>query len=156
MPAFSKPYRNLETEKPLNKAHLLREISSRTHIRETIVEEILTTFREVATEEIVNKGKFNFFGLFSIDNFFTKETKTGFGLVPARRRLRAKISDRVKKLWNGKERENNTDAFAFLELMERYGEAKGNELRDSIGLLPNIAPTAEKTGNPLLDDDDDY
>lgn len=156
MPAFSKPYRNLEEDKPLNKSHLLREITARTHIRETVVEEILTTFREIATEEIVNKGSFNFFGLFSVDNYFAKESKGGFGLSPAGRRLRAKISDRVRKLWTGKEREGLSESLSFAELSERYGKETKNELRDSIGLLPSDSSVISQTGNPLLDDDDEY
>lgn len=157
MPAFSRPFRNVEVEKPLNKETLLREISARTHIREKVVDEVLTTFQEVATEEIVNKGKFNFFGLFSVDFTMVKATQTKFGFSPARKRLKTRLSARVLKLWNGKQREGFDSQLTYSELQERYGDnAKTDDLRSSIGLLPDENPGRPLTGNPLLDDDDEY
>lgn len=157
MPAFSKPYRNLESDKALNKEALLREIGARTHVRETVVDEVLTAFREIATEEIVNKGAFSFFGLFTVSFYNTKATQTNFGFTPARKRLKTKLSSRVLKLWNGKQREGLDDRLSFAELQERYADsAKGNDLRASIGLLPTETPGKQLTGNPLLDDDDEY
>lgn len=159
MPAFSKPYRNLETTKSVNKHKLLQEIAARTQIKDSVVEEVLTTFREIATEEIVNKGKFNFFGLFSVDNFQTKEARTGFGFVPARKRLRTKLSDRVKKLWNGKLREGNENYLSYEELVDLYsdsGESSSRrDLEKSLGI--SVSPVQEQkiTGNPLLDEDDE-
>lgn len=157
MPAFSRPFRNLETDEPLKKAHLLREIAARTNIKESIVDEVLSTFREVATEEIVNKGKFNFFGLFSVDNSFIKAIRTGLGHeVPARQRLRTKLSDRVKKLWNAKQKSGDAQKLSFMELMDLYANSEVNDVRSSIGLLPSAGTATQITGNPLLDDDDEY
>jgi len=154
MPAFSKPYRNLQQEKPIYKAELLREIAARTLIKENIVEEVLETFKQVATEEIANKGAFNFSGLFSVSSYNTKEVDTGKGIIPARRRLRARLSDRVKKVWNGRFRAGVTEPETYEEFKERYLQPAGNELRDSIGLLP--PEKTEVASNPMLDDDDEY
>lgn len=154
MPAFSKPYRNLEKETPVNKAELLREIAARTYIKESVVEEVLETFKEVAAEEIANKGKFNFSGLFSVSSYHTKEVNTGKGIVPARMRLRTKLSERVKKIWNGRVRAGVTDFETFEDFKENYLNPNPNDLRASIGLLEDESPGAAL--NPFLEDDDEY
>lgn len=153
MPAFSKPYRNLEQEKPLYKAELLREIAARTYIKESIVEEVLETFKQVATEEIANKGAFNFSGLFSVSSYDTKAVTTSKGHIPARKRLRTSLSDRVKKIWNGRVRAGMEDFENYEEFKERYLDSSGAQLRESIGLLePEKKSVAH---NPMLDEDDD-
>lgn len=154
MPAFSKPYRNLEQDAPVYKAELLREIAARTYIKESVVEEVLETFKQVATEEIVNKGAFNFSGLFSVSSYHTKEVNTGKGIVPARMRLKTKLSDRVKKIWNGRHRAGVKDFETYEECKDRYLNPNANNLRASIGLLEEEAPTLGV--NPMLEDDDEY
>ena len=153
MPAFSKPYRNLEQDEPIYKAKLLREIAARTYIKESVVEEVLETFKQVATEEIANKGAFNFSGLFSVSSYHTKEVNTGKGIVPARMRLRTKLSDRVKKIWNGRARSGVKDFETYDEFKERYLNPGLSGRRAEIGLLEEAPQVAV---NPMLEDDDEY
>lgn len=153
MPAFSEPYKNLETTTPVRKAQLLREIAARTYIKESVVEEVLESFKEVATEEIINKGSFTFSGLFSVRGYEAKATKAGFGYVPARTRLRVRLGDRVKKLWNGRQKAAPGAYETFKEAKENYLDSTGSDLRDSIGLLNDVS---DQPVNPFLEDDDDY
>lgn len=153
MPAFSKPYRNLEQDEPIYKAKLLREIAARTYIKESVVEEVLETFKQVATEEIANKGAFNFSGLFSVSSYHTKEVNTGKAVIPARMRLRTKLSDRVKKIWNGRAKAGVKDFETYDEFKERYLSSEANDRRAAIGLLDETPAVAV---NPMLEDDDEY
>ncbi len=155
MPAFSKPYRNLTQEKPLYKKELLREISARTFIKEGVVEEVLETFKQIATEEIVNKGEFNFSGLFSVGNYHTKESNTGKAVIPARQRLRTRLASRVKIIWNARFSNGVTEPESYAEFEENYLKKENNALRDSIGLLDSIDEKHESS-NPMLEDDDEY
>lgn len=153
MPKFSEPYRNLTHQGPFRKGELLREIAARTFIKESVVAEVLETFRNVAIEEIVNKGEFNFSGLFSVTTYEAKATQTPLGFSPARRRLSARLSDRVKKIWNSRFRAGVTQAESYQELQSRYLDKTVNSLRDSIGLLE---PEKTSAYNPMLDDDDEF
>ena len=157
MPLYSKPYRNLEQSEKLRKAELLREITSRTSVREDIVELILETFKEVATEEIVNKGEFTFSGLFSVRNHPVKAIRTGIGFVAAQSRLSIGLGDRVKRIWKRRRESGQTEPESFEEMREKYLESDGEPtLRDRIGLLgENDEKPFDASYNPMLDDDDD-
>jgi len=159
MPLFSKPYRNLEQEEALRKAELLREIAARTYIRENVVELVLETFKEVATEEMVNKGEFNFAGLFRVRSYRTKQANTGIAVIPPQRRLSIRLGERVKNIWKAKIKAGIEEPETFEEMRENYlNEGGARSLRESIGLLNDERPTRSEDAlyNPMLDDDDDY
>lgn len=145
MPIFQNPYKNLQSDEPLNASGLRREIAARTHVNEAVIGLVLETFKEVVTEEIVNKGTFNLAGLFAVKNFPTKETVTPKGTIPARNRLSIRLNDRVKKLWNNKLKTGVVGKKSYKELLDDYN---------------NATPAANKTSatfsNPMLDDDDEY
>lgn len=123
MPYYIEPYSNLNHELPINGSQLKSEISARTLIKAEVVDIVLKTLKEVAAEEIVNKGAFNFAGLFAVRNYSTKETVTPKGVIPARLRLSVRLNDRVKKLWNFKMKAGITEALTFDELMDGYSKA---------------------------------
>lgn len=159
MPLFSKPYRNLEQSEAIRKAELLREIAARTTIRENVVELVLETFKEVATEEMVNKGEFNFAGLFRVRSYKTKQADTGLAVIPAGRRLSIRLGERVKLLWKAKIKAGVEEPETFEEMRENYLTNNGNtSLREEIGLLDETKPANEpgEFYNPMLDDDDEY
>lgn len=143
MPLFRTPYKNVEDSEPLSGRALRQEIAARTLVKESVVDLILDTFKEVATEEIVNKGSFSFSGLFSVKNFDTKETVTPKGVIPARKRLSIRLNDRVKKLWNFRFKHGITEPKAFEEMLEDFNQLKAPEERQQGPL------------NPMLEDDDD-
>lgn len=145
MPIFQKPYRNIETEEPINGGALKREIASRTHVNEAVVTLIIDTLKEVITEEIVNKGAFNFSGLFVVKNFPTKETITPKGTIPARNRLSIRLNDRVKKLWNSKLRSGSKEQKVYKELLE-----------DHNSITPAVSQIDRSASNPMLEDDDEF
>lgn len=169
MPVFQEPYRNLTHGDRIDGAALKREIAARTHVNVAVVELILETFKEVATEEIVNKGDFNLAGLFQVGNYPTKETVTPKGTIPARLRLKLRLNDRVKKLWNGKLNATDDDRKSFQELMEDYNDRGAKPKIVAPTTKPAFAfPSPSKTleepvsidteagaFNPMLEDDED-
>lgn len=145
MPLFQKPYKNLESDAPLNGGALKREIAARTHVSEAVVDLVIDTLKEVVTEEVVNKGSFNLSGLFVVKNFPTKETVTPKGVIPARNRLSIRLNDRVKKLWNSKQKSGDPENKSYKELLEDHNNATRSA--DQI---------AGPSSNPMLEDDDEF
>lgn len=159
MPLFSRPYRNLEQEEPVRKAELLREIAARTTVRESVVELVLETFKEVATEEMVNKGEFNFAGLFRVRSYQTKEANTGIAVIPPQKRLSIRLGERVKRIWKAKIKAGIEEPENFDEMRENYLSGdEARSIRNEIGLLNSEQPSSsdDRFYNPMLDDDDDY
>lgn len=145
MPIFQKPFKNLESDTPLNGGALKREIAARTHVNEAVVSLIIDTLKEVVTEEVVNKGSFNLSGLFAVKNFPTKETVTPQGTIPARNRLSIRFNDRVKKLWNNKQRSGSTTPKSYKELLEAHNS-----------VAPVVSQINGPSSNPMLEDDDEF
>lgn len=145
MPIFQEPYMNLKKEEPLNGGELKREIAARTHVTAAVVDLIIDTLKEVATEEIVNKGSFNFSGLFAVKNYQTKATVTPKGEIPARPRLSIRLNDRVKKLWNNKIRSGATGKRSFEELLASFKSG-----------APALTENVHTISNPMLEDDDEF
>lgn len=145
MPYYNKPFKNLESTSPLTTAELRSEIAARTHIDAGVVELVFDTMREVVTEEIVNKGAFNFTGLFRVKNFQTKPRDTPLGHVPGHPRLSIVLSDRVKKLWNSRLRNGIIENRSFGELIEDFNQA--SQADDQIN---------GQASNPMLEEDEDY
>jgi len=145
MPQFQQPYKNLTVDEPLKADGLKREIAARTLVNVGVVDLVLDTLKEVVTEEIVNKGSFNFAGLFAVKNHPTKETVTPQGVIPARNRLSIRLNDRVKKLWNGKLRRGAVEKKSYSELLEDYNNG-----------TPEAGQISGPASNPMLEDDDEY
>jgi len=145
MPQFQQPFKNLGAKEPLKADGLKREIAARTLVNVAVVDLILDTLKEVVTEEIVNKGSFNFAGLFAVKNHPTKETVTPKGVIPARNRLSIRLNDRVKKLWNSKLRRGSTENKSYADLLDDYNNG-----------TPEASQISGPASNPMLEDDDEY
>lgn len=164
MPIYRKPYTNLDQTTPLDSKTLTREISARTNIRPDTVKEILDSFAEVATEEIVNKGYFRFDKIFTVKSFFQKGVRLTLGESPERMKLSIRLNHSIKKLWKSKLSRGSEDFETYEELLENSKEDQ--ELKPSAprrAIVSNAPQTiAEKSANggvdwnPLLDDDDEY
>lgn len=145
MPQFQKPYKNLDSDDPINGGALKREIAARTHVSEAVVDLVIDTLKDVVTEEVVNKGSFNLSGLFVVKNFPTKETVTPKGVIPARNRLSIRLNDRVKKLWNSKQKSGDTENKSYKDLLDDFNNA-----------TPSAEQISGPSSNPMLDDDDEF
>lgn len=147
-------------KKSFNREDLIKEISYETLVRESVVEEVLEKFVDIAVEQIVNEGSFSLRGLFSINEYETKGGKIVPGQskpLEARKTLRVKLSTNIKNLYTLQQgrfsdkpffinRDNWKSALSWMKTERASG--KDPSKRDL------EAEKIAQIRNPLLEDDD--
>lgn len=155
MPKYSEPYSNLDEPAPIPLKSVVREIATRTQIRRDIVQEVIESLTEVATEEIVNKGSFNFNKLFTVSSFKVSDVNAGLGKSPAHEKLSIRLSNTIKVLRRLKKNSNEIENETYEEL-----NSKRASERNTINIKSNTVALDKKqpTNNNIKhrDNDDEW
>lgn len=130
----------------------IRKISIHSNIRQDVVDHVMKSAVDVIITEIVNKGKFNFLGLFNIKSREWKGYSLGDRKINNHQRLSVTLSKQLKELWkirfeklNGEDDVINEDNWRII--YKTYMTKQSSK---------NIEKTEEnELLNPFLDDDDE-
>jgi hypothetical protein len=162
----------------ITKRDFITAVSKRSNLRKDVVEDVLAAIVDISIEEIVNNGEFVMKDLFSISSKDYKAYLLAGRQVPAQKRLKVRLSEKLKSFWKLK-----NEVYPDFDLTRQELEAAlkhHNSLKDSknpegpVVQVQKTSPTsgglpgrrsaearaAEPTNvepdyfNPLLDEDD--
>lgn len=132
----------------------IRKISIHSNIRQDLVEHIMKSAVDVILVEIVNKGKFNFLGMFNVKSKEWKGYSLGGRKINDHQRLSVTLSKTVKELWKIRFQEFDGDDTVIDENNWRtiYKTYTKKQKRPS---NPKTDDEEDSIFNPFLDDDDE-
>lgn len=83
----------------LTKRDFITAVSKRSNLRRDVVEDVFDAVIDISIEEIVNNGEFVMKDLFSISSKDYKAYSLAGTHVPAQRRLKVRLSEKIKSFW---------------------------------------------------------
>lgn len=83
----------------LTKRDFITAVSKRSNLRRDVVEDVFAAVVDISIEEIVNNGEFVMKDLFSISSKDYKAYSLAGTHVPAQRRLKVRLSEKIKSFW---------------------------------------------------------
>lgn len=83
----------------LTKRDFITAVSKRSNLRRDVVEDVFAAVIDISIEEIVNNGEFVMKDLFSISSKDYKAYSLAGNHVPAQRRLKVRLSEKIKSFW---------------------------------------------------------
>lgn len=83
----------------LTKRDFITAVSKRSNLRRDVVEDVFAAVIDISIEEIVNNGEFVMKDLFSISSKDYKAYSLAGTHVPAQRRLKVRLSEKIKSFW---------------------------------------------------------
>lgn len=131
----------------------IRKISIHSNIRQDVVDHVMKSAVDVIIVEIVNKGKFNFLGLFNIRAKDWKGYSLGDRKIEDHQRLSVTLSKQLKELWKIRfEKLNGDDSVIDKDNWRTI--YKTYMTRSKSQKSQNISENNEDF-NPFLDDEDE-
>lgn len=86
-------------KKFMTSKELVRAVSDVADVRADVVEDVINALKDVAMEEIVNKGKFRLHGLFSIKSAYYKGFQSPMGKIEGGSRLIGSVSNMARSMF---------------------------------------------------------
>jgi hypothetical protein len=83
----------------ITKRDFITAVSKRSNLRRDVVEDVFAAVIDISIEEIVNNGEFVMKDLFSISSKDYKAYSLAGNHVPAQRRLKVRLSEKLKSFW---------------------------------------------------------
>lgn len=83
----------------ITKRDFITAVSKRSNLRKDVVEDVLKAVVDISIEEIVNNGEFVMKDLFSISSKDYKAYSLAGTHVPAQKRLKVRLSEKLKSFW---------------------------------------------------------
>lgn len=105
----------------MTKRDFITAVSKRSNLRKDVVEDVLKAVVDISIEEIVNHGEFVMKDLFSISSKDYKSYSLAGTQVPAQKRLRVRLSEKLKSFWKLKN-----------EVYPDLGDLTRQELEDAL------------------------
>lgn len=105
----------------ITKRDFITAVSKRSNLRKDVVEDVLKAVVDISIEQIVNHGEFVMKDLFSISNKEWKAYSLAGTRVPAQKRLKIRLSEKVKSFWKLKN-----------EVYPDLGDLTRQELEDAL------------------------
>lgn len=131
----------------------IRKISIHSGIRQDVVEHIMKSAVDVIMVEIVNKGNFNFLGLFNIRSKDWKGYSLGNKEIKDHKRLSVTLSKQLKEMWKIRFEKFDGDDTVIDENNWRT-IYKTYMTKRTVRINPENQAEQESF-NPLLDDEDE-
>jgi nucleoid DNA-binding protein len=105
----------------ITKRDFITSVAKRSNLRKDVVEDVLKAVVDISIEEIVNNGEFVMKDLFSISSKEWKAYSLAGIQVPAQKRLKIRLSEKVKSFWKLKN-----------EVYPDLGDLTRQELEDAL------------------------
>lgn len=162
----------------ITKRDFITAVSKRSNLRKDVVEDVLQAVVDISIEEIVNNGEFVMKDLFSISSKEWKAYSLAGREVPAQKRLKIRLSEKLKSFWKLKNEiypELNLTRQELEDALKHHNSTKGSDKApDAVVQVPKASPISGGLPgrrsaapqqpaptnvdadyfNPLLDEDD--